>query len=82
MLNDKIKIPDPNKVIDKELKVFPWLKVFGYNAKTLEVTYIDEIHGDLWRRCITNDYIVFRYVGRLTNYDELIKEDKDNAQST
>lgn len=73
---------DPSKYIDRDLKICPWLKVFGYNVKTLEVTYIDEIRGDLWKRVVNNSEFVLRYVGRLARYYELIKEDKDNAQST
>lgn len=75
-------VTNPYKVIDRDLKVCPWLKVFNYLEKSAEVIYIDEIHGDLWRRCITNANFILKYDGRLVRYNELIKEDKEDAQET
>lgn len=82
MLNEYGVKVDPYKVIDRDLKVCPWLKVFNYNERKCEVIYIDEIHGDLWKRYIGTAEFVLKYAGRLVDYYELIKEDKDNAQST
>lgn len=74
------KYIDPDKVIDRDLKVCPWLKVFNYNDRKLEITYIDEIHGDLWKRCVNMQQFALIYAGRLVDYCELIKEEQDNAQ--
>lgn len=65
---------DFDKVIENDLKVFPWLKYCSFDACRLEAIYLDTYHGDLWRRFITDGNIALTYVGRLTEYNELIKD--------
>lgn len=68
------------KVIKNDLKVFPWLKFFSFNESRLELIYLDTCHGDLWKRYTEMEGFGLLYIGRLTEYKELIKEKADNGK--
>nr|DAF39755.1 MAG TPA: Caspase 3 [Herelleviridae sp.] len=66
-----------NDVIEKDLQVLPWLKLYNFDACRLKATYIDEIRQDLYDRYISDkDMLVLYYVGHITYYHE-VKLDKE-----
>lgn len=69
---EKVEI---STIIQNDLKAFPWFKLLGFNPSGLEVYYFDEYHGDLWKRYVgIDDGIGLYHMGRLTEYNELIKD--------
>lgn len=61
-------------IIQNDLKAFPWFKLLGFNPSSLEVYYFDGYHGDLWKRYVGMEDFGLLHVGRLTEYNELIKD--------
>lgn len=68
---EKVEI---NTIIQNDLKAFPWLKLLGFSPSELEVIYLDTYHGDLWKRYTNMEEFGLLHVGRLTEYNELIKD--------
>ena len=68
---EKVEI---STIIQNDLKAFPWLKLLGFNPRKLEAYYFDKYHGDLWKRYTNMDGFGLLHVGRLTEYNELIKD--------
>lgn len=68
---EKVEI---STIVQNDLKAFPWLILLGVNPLKLEVYYFDKYHGDLWKRYTNMEEFGLLHVGRLTEYNELIKD--------
>lgn len=65
---------DISTIVQNDLKAFPWLKFLGFNPHELGVYYFDKYHGDLWKRYTNIKDFGLLHVGRLTEYNKLIKD--------
>jgi hypothetical protein len=69
------------KIIERDLKALPQLKVKAVDQRKLVVYYYDEIRQDIYMRYL-NDYLINNlaliYVGHVTEYNDIkLESDKE-----